>query len=134
MNSSSVPAVDCHLHIVGNGSGSTGCWLKLDSPRLRLEARSLCRAIGLPASALKGDFDRLYVEHLQAKLRASSLGTAVILAHDQVYAGNSRLLPGAGVYYVPNAHVLELARVDREFLPAVSIHPARPDALEDLER
>jgi predicted TIM-barrel fold metal-dependent hydrolase len=30
--------------------------------------------------------------------------------------------------------VLKLAREHPEFLPAVSIHPARPDALEELER
>jgi predicted TIM-barrel fold metal-dependent hydrolase len=40
----------------------------------------------------------------------------------------------AGSFYVPNDYVLRLARQHPEFLPAVSIHPARPDALEELER
>jgi hypothetical protein len=35
---------------------------------------------------------------------------------------------------VPNQYVLDLARKHPEFLPAVSIHPARRDALEELER
>ena len=39
-----------------------------------------------------------------------------------------------GSFYVPNDYVLKLAREHPEFLPAVSIHPARPDALEELER
>ena len=35
---------------------------------------------------------------------------------------------------MPNEYVLKLARAHPELLPAVSIHPARPDALEELER
>jgi predicted TIM-barrel fold metal-dependent hydrolase len=35
---------------------------------------------------------------------------------------------------VPNEYVLRLAREHPEFIPAVSIHPARPDALDELER
>ena len=35
---------------------------------------------------------------------------------------------------MPNEYVLSLAGKHREFLPAVSIHPARRDALEELER
>jgi uncharacterized protein len=35
---------------------------------------------------------------------------------------------------VPNDYVLNLARQHPEFLPAISIHPARPDALEELDR
>jgi predicted TIM-barrel fold metal-dependent hydrolase len=38
------------------------------------------------------------------------------------------------LFYVPNAYVLSLAKAHPELLPAVSIHPARPDALEELER
>jgi predicted TIM-barrel fold metal-dependent hydrolase len=43
-------------------------------------------------------------------------------------------MEGRGSFYVPNDYVLRLADEHREFLPAVSIHPARPDALEELQR
>lgn len=43
-------------------------------------------------------------------------------------------MPGVGSFYVPNDYVLKLAGTHKEFLPAVSIHPARPDAMEELER
>src|SRR6478672_371144 len=36
--------------------------------------------------------------------------------------------------YVPNDVVLELAATHPEFLAGVSIHPARSDALEELDR
>ena len=94
----------------------------------------MVRHIGLPLSALKGDLDRLYVEKLVAWVRSSSLDAVVILAQEQVYNEQGQLMPDFGTAYVPNDYVLKLAREHREFLPAVSIHPARPDALEELER
>ena len=125
--------IDVHVHIVGNGSGGTGCWLRPRGWR-RLLAPLMHRHIGLPPGAVAGDLDRLYVERLLELLRSSSLAAAVILAQEQVYDEHGRLMEGIGTYYVPNAYVLDLARQHREFLAGVSIHPARPDALEELER
>ena len=125
--------IDMHVHIVGNGSGGTGCWLRVRGARRALAALML-RHIGLPATAMSGDLDRLYVERLLELVRGSSLGAAVVLAHDLVRDEQGRELENAGAFYVPNDYVLSLARQHPEFLPAVSIHPARRDALEELER
>lgn len=125
--------IDFHVHIVGNGSGGTGCWLRRAAWQWPLHAAML-RHIGLPVSALDGDLDRLYVERLLELVRSSSLDAAVILAQEQVYDEQGRPMENAGAAYVPNDYVLRLAREHREFLPAVAIHPARPDALEELER
>jgi predicted TIM-barrel fold metal-dependent hydrolase len=84
--------------------------------------------------AFERNFDALYVEHLLAQIRNSSLGGAMILAHDEVYDEHGRRMEGVGSFYVPNDYVLKLAREHAEFLPAVSIHPARPDALNELDR
>ncbi len=127
------PPLDFHVHIVGNGSGGTGCWIKVGGWHRPLAA-VMMRECGLPVSALKGDLDRLYVEQLLKFVRESSLGAAVILAQDKVYHDDGRVMEGAGSFYVPNEYVLKLAREHPEFLPAVSIHPARPDALEELEK
>ena len=125
--------IDMHVHIVGNGSGGTGCWIRTPASRWPLQA-IMVRHIGLPLSALKGDLDRLFVERLVELVRDSSLDAAVILAQEQVYDEQGRLQEGVGTAYVPNDYVLKLARQYPEFLPAVSIHPARGDALEELER
>ena len=125
--------IDCHVHIVGNGSGGTGCWLRVRGWHRPLAALML-RSIGLPGDAMTGDMDRLYIERLLELVRGSSLGAAVILAQDLVYDDQGREVKDAGSFYVPNEYVLKLARTHPEFLPAVSIHPARPDALEELER
>ena len=90
--------------------------------------------IGMDEDAFERNFDALYVERLLAQMRSSSVGAALILAHDDVYDPTGRRMEGVGSFYVPNDYVLQLARDHAEFLPAVSIHPARPDALDELER
>jgi uncharacterized protein len=65
---------------------------------------------------------------------ACSLSAVVILAQDEVHDDQGRVMRDVGSFYVPNDYVLSLARKHSEFLPAVSIHPARPDALEELDR
>lgn len=125
--------IDCHVHIVGNGSSGSGCWIRPPGWRWPLQAL-MVRHIGLPVSALKGDLDHLYAAKLIEWVRASSLDAAVILAQEQVYDSNGKLMENFGTAYVPNDYVLKLAAEHREFLPAVSIHPARPDAMEELEK
>ncbi len=125
--------IDCHVHVVGNGTGGTGCWYR---PRgfTRLGAPFLLRTVGLPATALTGDLDRLYVEQILRFVRKSSLDAAVILAQDEPYRDDGTKIADVGSFHVPNEFVLRLAREHREFLPAISIHPARCDALVELER
>lgn len=125
--------IDCHVHVVGNGTGGTGCWYR---PRglTRYGAPLMLRAVGLPRSALTGDLDALYARQVLEHLRASSLDAAIILAQDEPHRDDGTCIADTGSFYVPNEFVLRLARTHREFLPAISIHPARPDAAEELER
>ncbi len=125
--------IDAHVHIVGNGSSGSGCWLRIPSTHKPL-AGFMMQHIGLPFSAASGDLDRLYVDRLLELTRGSSLSKIVILAHDHVYDAHGQPVKDFGSFYVPNDYVLGLARTHPEFLPAVSIHPGRPDALEELER
>ena len=125
--------IDCHVHIVGNGAGGTGCWLRPPGWRWPLQAL-MVRHIGLPLRALKGDLDQLYAEKLLQWVRGSTLDAIVILAQERVYDEHGKVMENFGTAYVPNDYVLRLGREHPEFLPAVSIHPARPDALEELER
>jgi predicted TIM-barrel fold metal-dependent hydrolase len=125
--------IDCHVHVVGNGTGGTGCWYR---PRgiTRLGAPLLLRAVGLPRSALTGDLDAIYAGQILKFVRESSLDAAVILAQDEPYRETGEKIADTGSFYVPNEFVLGLAQRHREFLAAVSIHPARRDAMEELER
>src|SRR5437868_9445898 len=94
----------------------------------------MLRGLGLPSSALNGDLEPLYLARLLDQLRSSSLGAAVVLAQDLVYDDQGRPINDAGSFYVPNDFVLQLAKNHSELLAAVSIHPARSDALDELER
>jgi uncharacterized protein len=125
--------VDAHVHVVGSGSGGTGCWLR-PRPWQRPLIELMLRQVGLPRAAIRGDLDRLYVERLLELVRTSSLGAVVVLAQEQVYDDHGRLQADRGAFHVPNRFVLDLAQAHPELLPAVSIHPARPDALEELDR
>lgn len=125
--------IDCHIHIVGNGARGSGCWLRLKG-RHRWLAAFMLRHLRLPPDLAAPDFDEVYVERLLALVRESSLGSAVILAQEQVYDDRGALMEGTGSFHVPNEHVLALSRRHPEFIPAVSIHPGRPDALDELER
>jgi predicted TIM-barrel fold metal-dependent hydrolase len=128
-----LPPIDMHVHIVGNGLRGSGCWLKVGAWHRPLAAFML-RHIGVGVSMSSADFDEAYAAHLSKLVRESSLGAAVILAQDEVYDASGRKMEGAGSFYVPNDYVLRLAREYPQFLPAVSIHPARADALDELER
>jgi hypothetical protein len=131
-NAKHSPPIDMHVHIVGNGLRGSGCWLKVGAWHRPLAAFML-RHIGVGVSTSTPDFDEAYANHLAKLVRESSLGAAVILAQDEVYdAGGTKLTFGS--FHVPNDYVLKLAREHEEFLPAVSIHPARADALDELAR
>lgn len=125
--------IDLHVHVVGNGSGGTGCWYR---PRgwTRLGEPLMLRSFGLSPAVLREDLDVQYMARLRTFVATSSLDAAVILAQDEPHDANGRKLEGVGSFYVPNDYVLGLARDNSEFLAGISIHPARADALEELDR
>src|SRR5213075_2488793 len=89
--------LDMHVHVVGNGSGNSGCWLRVSRWR-RPMAGLMMRHIGLPSTALKSDLERLYVERLLELVRTSSLGAVVILAQEQVHDDQGRPRPELGSF------------------------------------
>src|SRR4051812_17427832 len=127
--------IDCHVHVVGTGTGGSGCWYR---PRglTRIGAPFLVRAVGLTMRDLHGpDFDRVYAERLLDYVRSStSIDRAMLLAHELPYRDDGTPLPDQASFYVSNDHVLRLAREHAEFFAAVSIHPSRRDAFDELEK
>lgn len=126
--------IDCHVHFVGTGSGGSGCWYR-PKGLTKVGEPFLVRAVGLTTKDLHGpDFDWLYREKLLGFVRDSSLDRAMLLAHELPHLPDGTPLPERSSLYVPNDHVLKLAKEHSEFLAAVSIHPARKDALDELEQ
>ena len=124
--------VDCHVHLVGNGLKGSGCWIRMSGWH-RWLGGFMARMIGMPVSFGHEDFDAAYVERLAGFVKASSVDQILLLAQEEVYNedGTRRAF---GSFHVPNDYLFEVCSKHPEFLPAVSIHPARRDALEELDR
>src|SRR3954463_879015 len=125
--------IDMHVHMVGNGGGASGGWLRLSGWH-RWLAGFMLRQLGVPASALEGDLESIYAEIVLQLVRDSSMDAVVLLAHERVHDPDGTPRDDLGSMFVPNDVVLGLARKFPEFLAGVSIHPARRDALDELDR
>ncbi len=125
--------IDMHVHMVGNGKTGSGGWLRLSGWH-RWLAGFMVRQLGMPGSALEGDLETVYAEHLLRLVRESSLDRVVLLAHERVHDPDGTPREDLGSMFIPNDVVLGLAKQHREFLAGVSIHPARNDALDELDR
>ncbi|MGI8820881.1 MAG: amidohydrolase family protein, partial [Chthoniobacterales bacterium] len=125
--------IDMHCHMVGNGVAGSGGWLRLGGWH-RLLAGFMIKQLGFPAAVLEGDLEGVYSRHLLDLVRSSSLDAVVLLAHERVHDADGTPRDDLGSMYVPNEVVLDLAAAHPEFLAGVSIHPARPDAIAELER
>jgi predicted TIM-barrel fold metal-dependent hydrolase len=98
-------------------------------------ARVIVHEAGLPFTALRDGLDTLYVDRLVEMVSTSSLDAAVLLAQDIPHRNDGTPHPEKGAFHVPNTYLLDVcARHPGLFIPAVSIHPARRDALEELDR
>jgi uncharacterized protein len=125
--------IDMHVHMVGNGVGGSGGWLHLSGWH-RWLAGFMLRQLGIPASALEGDLESIYAAQLVELVRDSSMDAIVLLAHERVHDPDGTPRDDLGSMFVPNDVVLGLATEFPELLAGVSIHPARSDALDELER
>lgn len=127
------PRFDGHVHLVGNGLAGSGCWLRLDGLWHRVLGEVMRRTIGLEAKADAMEFDACFVRHLAGLVAGSSMDKALLLAQDEVY-DDAGVRIDFGSFYVPNEYLFKVCRENPAFVPAVSIHPGRKDALEELER
>lgn len=128
------PVIDGHTHICGTGEGGTGCVL---SRRLlgSLAFRFLRWKLGLGAFGEPRGLDTRLRELLFKDLgTAPSVDYVVLYGHDRVYDPDGRPREDLSQLHTPNDYVLRLAREHPKILAGVSIHPHRPDALDELAR
>ncbi len=125
--------LDCHTHFVGGGTSNTGSWFRLRTHWDKFQAKMLLKSCGIKKESMYGDLDNLYMNQLLKFVQKSSIDAIVLLAQDIAHTENGTPLPEKSKFYVPNNIVLDLAKKHKEIIPAVSIHPARKDAMEELE-
>lgn len=130
--------IDCHLHLAGLGTDTTGTWLNPHyrswrNPAARVRFSSYLQAGGVTDET---QADSQYAATLIARLRGLPLPVhGKVFAFDRVYRSDGSCDTVASPLYVSNAAVLALARQHPDVvIPVVSVHPYRRDALAELDR
>ena len=130
--------VDHHVHIVGLGTHGTGAYTNENGGSWWNRVERVKFAVYASAAGIKNrdNADQEYVARLARLLRGfPSGGKARILAFDQHYNPDGSVNPDKTAFYVPNEYVFRLVQDYPDlFLPVISVHPYRPDALEELEK
>ena len=131
--------IDSHTHIVGLGAGDTGVWV---NPLMQEGSHWMKRlkfAVYKSASGVQHEdnADQEYIERLVKLIDGMHPFNMklFILALDKHYnkAGEEDL--SHTTFYVPNEYIVSLAQqYPQYFVPVVSIHPYRKDALQALDK
>ena len=125
-------ALDVHVHILGTGAGGTGCWMHADMQN-SIQARAGLWNLDLRIA--QPDLDARYVDYLLRRMHgAGFLKQVVALAMDYTYTIRGERDTARTPFFTPNDYVARFAAAHPEFLFGASIHPYRPDALEELDR
>lgn len=129
--------VDYHTHMLALGTSVSDAFV---NPKMlsgfsieRLKFRVYVSATGVK------NLDNADVEYVARLLRlarsAAPRGKFRILAFDKHYNTDGSVDLGKTNMYVPNRYVVELAdKYPDIFLPVISVHPYRADALQELEK
>lgn len=130
--------LDVHCHVIGLGTGGTGCFVHPDSlsylsPIRRLKTRFYKGAAGVHDDSRA---DALFVERLvDLVTHQSPRSRVVLLPFDKHHRPDGSEDLARTEFYTPNDDVLSLAaRHPDLFVPGCSVHPYRKDALDELTR
>ena len=130
--------VDHHVHIAGLGVGGTNTFVNSKMLTWRHPFHRLKLKVYMSSAGVV-DEDKA---DPQAVTRLTSLVTNIkdhgkhrLLAFDKHYRSDGSVNFEKTEFYVPNEYVFELAERHPElFVPNISVHPYRPDALAELEK
>lgn len=128
---------DYHVHVIGLDQERTGAWV---SPELfswwglhhKVKGDLFLSSSGITDIA---QFDEQYVRRLVSLVEQIPVsGKYQLLGFDYYYHSAGTRSIESSEFYVPNEYVHELANSYPElFTLAISVHPYRPDAVEQLE-
>jgi len=129
--------IDYHCHVFGNGN-ETGCCVSQSffnswNPRKLLIGQIYMSASGIHSME---SADTQMVERLVNLIRSiPNHGRHVLLAFDAYHDLDGRRNMSNTEFYTPNEYVWELFhKYPDVFLPSISVHPYRKDALLELEK
>lgn len=128
-----LPRVDMHVHLCGASGDGSGCFVDpryLKSPLFKFMAWHL----GVTPAEIRTNLAEAYLRALMRHLKGSSLAKLIVFGHDKIYDDAGRCLEEKVQLHVPNDYVFSVCRKHPELMPGVSIHPARVDAIDELEK
>jgi len=129
--------VDFHTHVIAIGTSVKNAFV---NPKARsgINLERLKFLIYASASDIKNidNSDQEYLARLVRLARANKRhGKYRILAFDKHYKPDGTVDLSKTYMYVPNDYIVDLARQYSDiFLPVISLHPYRRDAVEELEK
>jgi len=129
-----LPRIDAHVHMVGDASLHPGCRLQLNTVARRISAAFMLKFCGLEAKLLHGGLGAAYLQYLLELQQGCSMDKLVVLAHDYPRRDDGSIIENLWNFHVSNDAIVDICRKHPQLLPACSIHPARPDALDELQR
>jgi hypothetical protein len=129
--------VDYHTHILAVGTSANDAFINAKM-RNGLNLERLKFQIYSSASGIKNidNADQEYVTRLIRLARGDNRhGKYRILAFDKHYNANGTVDLKKTNMYIPNRYAVELAqRYSDIFLPVISVHPYRTDAIQELDK
>ena len=130
--------IDYHTHVVGTGAGGTGNFIHPKMQTLRHPFHRFKFNIYLSAAGIENleHADREFIMRLADLARnIEHHGKYQLLAFDKNYNRDGTVNLEKTEFYVSNEYVFTLAEEFSDiFVPTISIHPYRRDALEELEK
>jgi predicted TIM-barrel fold metal-dependent hydrolase len=132
------PAFDFHVHALGDDEKGNGTFINPSSKTILRVTHYLRLKAYLNAGKVKDKklVDEQYTAHL-VKL-ARNMGHPVrlhLLAFDKYYDRQGNAVIANTEFYVPNNYVVRLSRAYPDiFVPVISVHPYRKDAIAELEK
>ncbi len=134
----SIMLQDYHTHIAGTGVNGTGNYVNAEMLSWFHFMKHFKFKVYMSGSGIKhiDKADPEYIERLSDLiLNTPRHGKFCILAFDQYYNPDGLADSSKTEFYVPNEYVFSLAKKFPDlFIPVLSVHPYRKDALFELEK
>ena len=129
---------DYHVHLVGLGVGGTGNWINPHMTSLWHPGKRIRYSVYLSAGGIDDmeRADQQYIERLIRLIRyGKGSGKFHILAFDRHYEPDGSIDEEHTEFYVPNDYAFAVAAQAPDiFVPVISVHPYRKDAVAELEK
>ncbi len=130
--------IDHHTHIAGIGTSNTGAFINSRMRSWVHPFHHLKFKVYLSAAGVENveNADAQLVQRLAVLIKhITHHGKHRLLAFDKNYRPDGSVNLEKTEFYVPNEYVFSLAQQHPElFVPNISVHPYRPDALQELEK